>query len=72
MEIRLLGTAAAEGYPAIACPCKHCGVARERGGRNLRKRSHVLVDGTHPVADVSATIKSAAIRFGDAGSLSGE
>lgn len=45
MELRFLGTAAAEGYPAIACGCANCAAARARGGRNLRKRSHAIVDG---------------------------
>lgn len=44
LEIRLLGTGASEGYPALACACDHCRTARELGGRNLRKRSHALVD----------------------------
>lgn len=45
MELLFLGTAAAEGYPALACGCPNCARARERGGRNLRKRSHAIVDG---------------------------
>jgi phosphoribosyl 1,2-cyclic phosphate phosphodiesterase len=45
VELTLLGTAAAEGYPALACGCANCDAARRRGGRNLRKRSHALLDG---------------------------
>ncbi len=44
VELKLLGTAAAEGYPAIACSCRNCTVARELGGRDIRKRSHAIVD----------------------------
>jgi phosphoribosyl 1,2-cyclic phosphate phosphodiesterase len=44
MKIRILGTAAAEGIPAIACDCETCIVARERGGKNIRARSGALID----------------------------
>jgi shikimate kinase len=37
----------------------------------LQEQCHVVVDGTHPVEDVSAQIKSAATRFADAVSQSG-
>lgn len=45
MHIRLLGTAAAEGWPALFCRCEHCLRARAAGGRNLRSRSAANVDG---------------------------
>jgi phosphoribosyl 1,2-cyclic phosphate phosphodiesterase len=44
MELTFLGSGAAEGYPALACDCQNCRVARARGGPHLRKRSHALVD----------------------------
>ena len=44
MRVLFLGTGAAEGYPAIFCECAHCTTARARGGRNLRRRSAVLVN----------------------------
>lgn len=44
MELLLLGTAAAEGWPAAFCECPHCQEARRRGGPNLRMRSGALVD----------------------------
>lgn len=44
MKIRILGTAAAEGIPAIACDCKTCTTARQRGGKNIRARSGALID----------------------------
>jgi phosphoribosyl 1,2-cyclic phosphate phosphodiesterase len=34
MTIQLLGTAAAEGIPALGCNCRVCATARERGGKN--------------------------------------
>ncbi len=44
MELLLLGTAAAEGWPAPFCDCPHCQAARKRGGPNLRSRSGALLD----------------------------
>ena len=44
MKLHILGTAAAEGIPAMGCGCSTCRVARERGGRNIRSRSAAVVD----------------------------
>ena len=44
MKIRYLGTAAAEGWPALFCTCKACKLAREKGGRNIRTRSQSIID----------------------------
>lgn len=44
MKIHFLGTAAAEGFPALFCRCEHCMRARELGGPNIRTRSSVLID----------------------------
>ena len=45
MKIRYLGTAAAEGIPAMFCYCENCRRARKAGGRNIRTRSQTLIDG---------------------------
>lgn len=45
MKLTYLGTAAAEGWPAVFCNCKYCLQARAAGGRNLRTRSQSLVNG---------------------------
>ncbi|MBD2870174.1 MBL fold metallo-hydrolase [Paenibacillus arenilitoris] len=45
MDIHFLGTAAAEGFPALFCRCAHCRKARRLGGRNVRTRSSAIVDG---------------------------
>jgi phosphoribosyl 1,2-cyclic phosphate phosphodiesterase len=45
MEIVFLGTAAAEGLPAPYCSCDVCSRARKAGGKDLRLRSSVLIDG---------------------------
>lgn len=42
MELRILGTAAAEGWPGLFCHCASCIGARRRGGRDLRSRSGAL------------------------------
>lgn len=45
MKIQYLGTAAAEGIPAMFCHCEICERARKAGGRNIRTRSQTLIDG---------------------------
>ncbi len=45
MELLLLGTAAAEGWPCPFCDCPACMEARRRGGRDLRTRPGALLDG---------------------------
>ncbi len=42
MELTLLGTAAAEGWPAAFCRCAACDDARRLGGRDIRSRSGAL------------------------------
>jgi len=44
MKIQWLGTAAAEGWPALFCQCDACMEAQRRGGRNIRSRSGALID----------------------------
>ncbi len=46
MKIKYLGTAAAEGFPALFCNCEFCKKARELGGKNIRTRSQALIDDT--------------------------
>lgn len=45
MEIKLLGTSSAEGWPGMFCACDVCRRSREVGGKNLRTRSSALIDG---------------------------
>lgn len=42
MELRILGTAAAEGWPGLFCQCDACLRARRLGGKDLRSRSGAL------------------------------
>lgn len=44
MKFRYLGTAAAEGWPAVFCNCDHCHRAKKAGGRNIRTRSQALIN----------------------------
>lgn len=44
MKIKFLGTAAAEGVPAVFCNCDTCKRAKARGGKDVRTRSQILID----------------------------
>ena len=46
MKLQYLGTAAAEGIPAIFCECENCVKSRGAGGKNIRTRSQALIDDT--------------------------
>lgn len=46
MKLKYLGTAAAEGYPAMFCNCENCKKAQKLGGKNIRSRSQAIVDDT--------------------------
>ena len=43
-RLRFLGTGAAESYPAPFCRCYNCETARRNGGRDIRRRSALLVN----------------------------
>jgi len=45
VNVRLLGTGAAEGIPALYCRCRVCEEAARIGGREVHTRSSVLIDG---------------------------
>ncbi len=44
MKLKYLGTAAAEGFPAMFCDCENCHKAMERKGKNIRSRSQAIID----------------------------
>ena len=44
MKFQYLGTAAAEGWPALFCRCDACNAARRLGGKNIRTRHQALVN----------------------------
>lgn len=45
MKIQFLGTAAAEGVPAMFCSCKYCQDIKKSGAKEYRTRSQVVIDG---------------------------
>ena len=44
MRLRILGSAAAEGWPALFCSCPACQKARANGGKDLRRRTAYILD----------------------------
>lgn len=44
MKLTFLGTAAAEGVPAVFCNCPMCVRAKAKGGKDIRTRSQILID----------------------------
>jgi len=42
MKVKILGTAAAEGWPALFCRCPACQRARKLGGKNEEKIFEVV------------------------------
>lgn len=44
MQLKLLGSAAYEGIPALFCACDVCRRAWERGGKDIRKRTSALLN----------------------------
>lgn len=49
MHIQILGTAAAEGWPAVFCGCDTCVRARAAGGRDHRSRASVQIDDIYKI-----------------------
>lgn len=45
MKVHFLGTAAFEGIPSLFCQCDTCKQAKALGGKNIRTRTSVMVDG---------------------------
>lgn len=45
MRFLYLGTGAAEGIPALFCNCEFCTAVRRLGGKGVRSRSQLLIDG---------------------------
>ena len=62
MKLLYLGTAAAEGFPSLFCRCDTCARAQEEGGRNIRTRAGMLVNG-HLLLDLSPDILCQRLRY---------
>lgn len=63
MKITFLGTAAAEGVPAMFCNCSTCKTVRALGGRELRSRTQLLIDDGKLGIDFPPDAYSHAVRF---------
>ncbi len=63
MELLFLGTGAATAMPLPFCGCPVCTAARKLGGKDLRNRSSLLVDG-QMLIDLGPDAVSAAGKFG--------
>ncbi len=63
MKIRYLGTAAAEGVPAVFCKCANCENIRRLGYSEFRARTQVLLDGELCI-DFPPEAYSNSLRFG--------
>ena len=44
MKIKFLGTGASEGAPALFCQCDSCKRIRKEKGKNIRRRSGLIID----------------------------
>lgn len=63
MKLRFLGTAAAEGWPAIFCECEGCKKARENGGKDLRHRCAYMID-DDTMVDFGPDVYAQSISYG--------
>ena len=63
MRITFLGTAAATACPLVFCRCRACQSAWALGGRDMRRRSSVLI-GDDLLIDLGPDLMSAAFAFG--------
>ncbi len=63
MKWQYLGTAAAEGFPALFCQCEACRRARALGGKNLRLRAGLIVNDSAMI-DYPPDVMTFSQRFG--------
>ena len=63
MKLRFLGTAAAEGIPALWCNCEYCRKAFAAGGKDLRHRTGYLLD-DDTIIDFGPDLFSQSLAFG--------
>ena len=59
MKMTWLGTAAAEGWPAMFCRCPSCTESAKHGGKSIRSRSQSLVNDDLLIDFPADTIKLA-------------
>jgi len=63
MKFQYLGTAAAEGIPAVFCECDICREAQRRGGKELRFRTSAIIN-DRLLLDISPDLYAAKLKFG--------
>ncbi|OGV63543.1 MAG: hypothetical protein A3K19_29525 [Lentisphaerae bacterium RIFOXYB12_FULL_65_16] len=63
MKLTILGSAAAEAWPALFCECAACAEARRRGGRNIRRRTAYWIN-RDTLVDFGPDICSQSLQFG--------
>lgn len=63
MQITFLGTAAAPSMPVLFCACQVCSVARRIGGKNLRRRSSLMIN-DDLLIDIGPDIATASFEHG--------
>lgn len=63
MKLQYLGTASAEGIPALFCNCPVCTAARQKKGKEIKTRSQAILDDTLLI-DFPADTYMHALRFG--------
>jgi len=63
MEIRFLGTAASEGWPGIFCQCDSCRRAYKLGGKDVRTRTSLLINGEYMV-DLTPDVYLHKLKYG--------
>ena len=63
MRIQILGTAAAEGWPAVFCGCDTCNRVRKVGGKSVRTRASIQIDDIYKI-DLPHDTHCQAIREG--------
>lgn len=63
MRIKYLGTAAAEGFPALFCRCDACRRAALAGGKNIRLRSGILINDS-VLIDITPDIYAQKLKYG--------
>ncbi len=62
MKVKYLGTAAAEGIPALFCQCPLCKKARKAKGKDIRGRSGIIID-DELMVDFPPDIFTYSVRF---------
>ncbi len=62
MQLTFLGTSAAPSMPIPFCVCQVCSVARKAGGKNLRRRSSVLIN-DDLLVDIGPDIATASFEY---------